>query len=297
MSEVNVTKVIVNNPICDILDPFVFTIEFEALNKLEADLEWKIFYISAVNNEGESNQDIELDNIYLGPIERGVMMFDYAVNPPDYKNVRNCKYNYSEKSQDTFCLFSLADENVPTIMDADSVLGLQAILISANYKEKEFIRIAYYMNSFYKDIELREKPPVVPQYDKICRHIFVDNPRIVKFSIPWDSEERDEFKEFDKENEKIELLNFSKMKEENQSNSNITNQSTQDNILIPNGLNEYNPNNGNFNTTINNNMQNGMNSFNYVKNNEMPVDMDRCEIINENIKGISSITIDNKNMQ
>ncbi|CXJ22491.1 histone chaperone ASF1, putative [Plasmodium berghei] len=268
MSEVNVTKVIVNNPICDILDPFVFTIEFEALNKLEADLEWKIFYISAVNNEGESNQDIELDNIYLGPIERGVMMFDYAVNPPDYKN-----------------------------MDTDSVLGLQAILISANYKEKEFIRIAYYMNSFYKDIELREKPPMSPQYDKICRHIFVDNPRIVKFTIPWDSEERDEFKEFDKENEKIELLNFSKIKEENQSNSNITNQSTQDHILIPNGLNEYNPNNGNFNITLNNNMQTNMNAFDYLKNNEVLPDMDRCEILNENIKGISSITIDNKNMQ
>ncbi|EAA16312.1 hypothetical protein, variant 2 [Plasmodium yoelii 17X] len=178
-------------------------------------------------------------------------------------------------------------------MDTDSVLGLQAILISANYKEKEFIRIAYYMNSFYKDIELREKPPVSPQYDKICRHIFVDNPRIVKFSIPWDSEERDEFKEFDKENEKIELLNFSKIKEENQSNSNITNQSTQDNIFVPNGVKEYNPNNGNLNITLNNNI----NALNYFKNNEMAPDMDRCEILNQNIKGISSITIDNKNMQ
>uniref|UniRef100_A0A8C9HL50 Histone chaperone asf1-like n=1 Tax=Piliocolobus tephrosceles TaxID=591936 RepID=A0A8C9HL50_9PRIM len=200
MSEVNVTKVVVNNPICDILDPFVFTIEFEALNKLEADLEWKIFYISAVNNEEENNDDIELDNIFLGPIERGVMMFDYAVNPPDYNN-----------------------------MDADRVLGLQAILISANYKEKEFIRIAYYMNAFYKDIELREKPPLIPQYDKICRHIFVDNPRIVKFSIPWDSTEKDEFKEFDKENEKIELLNNTLTKDENDPTVNVVTGYTDEN--------------------------------------------------------------------
>lgn len=179
MAEVNVTKVVVNNPISDIFDPFVFTIEFEALNKLQADIEWKIFYISTVNEEdGEGNRDIELDNILLGPIERGVMMFDYAVNPPDYKN-----------------------------MDIDNVLGLQAILISAHYKEREFIRIAYYMNSYYKDVELREKPPLEPQYDKICRHIFVESPRIVKFNINWDNDEKDEFKEFDKDNEKLEVLN------------------------------------------------------------------------------------------
>ncbi|SOV79323.1 histone chaperone ASF1, putative [Plasmodium sp. gorilla clade G3] len=269
MSEVNVTKVIVNNPICDILDPFVFTIEFEALNKLEADLEWKIFYISAVNNEGESNQDIELDNIFLGPIERGVMMFDYAVNPPDYKN-----------------------------MDIDSVLGLQAILISANYKEKEFIRIAYYMNSFYKDMELRENPPVVPQYDKICRHIFVENPRIVKFSIGWDSEEKDEFKEFDKEIEKIELLNCTQIKDENENNSNITNQSTQGNFVLSNN----DPNNNNNNPSITSSMifnsnivNNNFNQNNFLKNNELSSDLDKCEIFNANINGISRITIDNKN--
>ncbi|KAI4834957.1 histone chaperone ASF1 [Plasmodium brasilianum] len=290
MSEVNVTKVIVNNPICDILDPFVFTIEFEALNKLEADLEWKIFYISAVNNEGESNQDIELDNIFLGPIERGVMMFDYAVNPPDYKN-----------------------------MDIDSVLGLQAILISANYKEKEFIRIAYYMNSFYKDVELREKPPAVPQYDKICRHIFVENPRIVKFSICWNSGEKDDFKEFDKDNEKIELFNCSKVNEQNESNSNVTNQSTQDNILISNINHNENSNYASSNTnsndgygnTISNNgnnnsiqniffhndvINNNFNDNNFLKNNQLPTDLDKCEIFNANINGISRITIDNKNL-
>ncbi|SBT82575.1 histone chaperone ASF1, putative [Plasmodium ovale] len=287
MSEVNVTKVIVNNPICDILDPFVFTIEFEALNKLEADLEWKIFYISAVN-EGESNQetnqgtnhDIELDNIFLGPIERGVMMFDYAVNPPDYKN-----------------------------MDADSVLGLQAILISANYKEKEFIRIAYYMNSFYKDIELREKPPAVPQLDKICRHIFVDNPRIVKFSIGWDSDEKDEFKEFDKENEKIELYNCGKVKEDIESNSNVTNQSTQENMFISNvtntnlqsgniakdEMNNLNIGKGNPNITLPSSTQNNFSENNFLNHSELSNDLDKCEIFNANIKGISRITIGNNN--
>ncbi|CRG93549.1 histone chaperone ASF1, putative [Plasmodium gallinaceum] len=264
MSEVNVTKVIVNNPICDILDPFVFTIEFEALNKLEADLEWKIFYISAVNNEGESNQDIELDNIFLGPIERGVMMFDYAVNPPDYKN-----------------------------MDIDSVLGLQAILISANYKEKEFIRIAYYMNAFYKDIELREKPPLIPQYDKICRHIFVENPRIVKFNIGWDSGEKDEFKEFDKENEKIEFFKCTKVKDENECSSNITNQSTQENFNISNNNNGNSYISSNFN--INSHNVNNYNQNNFLKNNEQSNDLDKCEIFNANLNGISRITIDNKN--
>ncbi|GAW83621.1 histone chaperone ASF1 [Plasmodium gonderi] len=274
MSEVNVTKVIVNNPICDILDPFVFTIEFEALNKLQADLEWKIFYISAVNNDGEGNQDIELDNIFLGPIERGVMMFDYAVNPPDYKN-----------------------------MDVDSVLGLQAILISANYKEKEFIRIAYYMNSFYKEVDLRENPPAVPQYDKICRHIFVENPRIVKFSIGWDSEEKDEFKEFDKENEQIELINCGKINAENNSNSNITNESTQENIVISNEkILNVDEGNGNINMNTHSDalfksgvMNADICEKSFLNNNELSTDLDKCEIFNANINGISRITIDNKN--
>ncbi|CAA9991033.1 histone chaperone ASF1, putative [Plasmodium knowlesi strain H] len=276
MSEVNVTKVIVNNPICDILDPFVFTIEFEALNKLEADLEWKIFYISAVNNDGEGNQDIELDNIFLGPIERGVMMFDYAVNPPDYKN-----------------------------MDVDSVLGLQAILISANYKEKEFIRIAYYMNSFYKDMELREKPPAVPQYDKICRHIFVENPRIVKFCITWDAEEKDDFKEFDKENEQIELMNSIKMNADQNSNSNITNESTQENIFVSSDIHGNVGTNGKMSTHMeaheNANMYGNtysnadLNERGVLSSNGASTDLDKCELFNANINGISRITIDNNN--
>ena len=34
---------------------------------------------------------------------------------------------------------------------------------------KEFVRVGYYVNNDYTDPELRENPPEIPQFDKVCK--------------------------------------------------------------------------------------------------------------------------------
>ena len=37
-----------------------------------------------------------------------------------------------------------------------------------SYLGKEFVRVGYYVNNDYTDPELRENPPEIPQFDKVC---------------------------------------------------------------------------------------------------------------------------------
>nr|PIL98617.1 anti-silencing protein, ASF1 family protein [Toxoplasma gondii COUG] len=72
-------------------------------------------------------------------------------------------------------------------MDPSSVVGMQAVLVCALYKQQEFMRIGYYLNNAYSDTVLRENPPDVPIYDKLVRCI-VDEPRVTRFPIVWDED-------------------------------------------------------------------------------------------------------------
>lgn len=60
-------------------------------------------------------------------------------------------------------------------------------LITASYRDQEFVRVGYYVNNEYEDPELRENPPAEPQFDKLIRTIASDQPRVTKFKINWDS--------------------------------------------------------------------------------------------------------------
>ncbi|PHJ17668.1 anti-silencing asf1 family protein [Cystoisospora suis] len=119
---------------------------------------------SEKKDEGEDEEeeqggggDLLLDSVMLGPIERGVLAFEFAVNPPDYTKMR----------------------------DVNSVVGMQAVLVCALYKQQEFIRIGYYLNNAYSDSALRENPPDEPLIDQLVRCI-VDEPRVTRFPIQWD---------------------------------------------------------------------------------------------------------------
>nr|CAJ20614.1 chromatin assembly protein, putative [Toxoplasma gondii RH] len=202
MSVVNVTNIRLGNNPSPISSPFVFEICFEALTPLKEDIEWRVVYVgsaecekkarkkeklAALSSSGlpshqsladgervEGDMDVEedenakkkeegggdylLDSVMLGPIERGVLAFEFAVNAPDY-----------------------------TKMDPSSVVGMQAVLVCALYKQQEFMRIGYYLNNAYSDTVLRENPPDVPIYDKLVRCI-VDEPRVTRFPIVWDED-------------------------------------------------------------------------------------------------------------
>jgi histone chaperone ASF1 len=63
------------------------------------------------------------------------------------------------------------------------------MLMSCSYREKEFIRVGYYVNNDYCTEELREYPPAVPDLTQIQRHILAEKPRVTRFAIPWDGNE------------------------------------------------------------------------------------------------------------
>lgn len=70
---------------------------------------------------------------------------------------------------------------------ADDAVGVTVVLITASYREQEFVRVGYYVNNEYEDQELKDEPPLEPQFNKLVRTIATDQPRVTKFKINWDS--------------------------------------------------------------------------------------------------------------
>ena len=66
-------------------------------------------------------------------------------------------------------------------------MGVTVVLITASYRDQEFVRVGYYVNNQYEDPEMRENPPAEPLFDKLIRTIASDQPRVTKFKINWDS--------------------------------------------------------------------------------------------------------------
>lgn len=58
--------------------------------------------------------------------------------------------------------------NTGLIPESDAV-GVTVVLITCTYRGQEFIRIGYYVNNEYTDPELRENPPLKPDYTQV-RH-------------------------------------------------------------------------------------------------------------------------------
>lgn len=52
------------------------------------------------------------------------------------------------------------------IPESDAV-GVTVVLITCTYRGQEFIRIGYYVNNEYTDPELRENPPIKPDYTQV----------------------------------------------------------------------------------------------------------------------------------
>ncbi len=60
--------------------------------------------------------------------------------------------------------------NTALIPESDAV-GVTVVLITCTYRGQEFIRIGYYVNNEYTDTELRENPPLKPDYGQVCHHV------------------------------------------------------------------------------------------------------------------------------
>lgn len=58
--------------------------------------------------------------------------------------------------------------------------------MTVSYREKEFIRVGYYVNNEYtEEYDPEVGPPKPLDMDKVIRTILADKPRVTKFPIQW----------------------------------------------------------------------------------------------------------------
>uniref|UniRef100_A0A8C6QLP2 Uncharacterized protein n=1 Tax=Nannospalax galili TaxID=1026970 RepID=A0A8C6QLP2_NANGA len=91
--------------------------------------------------------DQVLDSVLVGPVPAGRHMFVFQADAP----------------------------NPGLIADADAV-GVTVVLIT----------FGYYVNNEYTETELRENPPVKPDFSKLQRNILASNPRVTRIHINWE---------------------------------------------------------------------------------------------------------------
>ena len=79
----------------------------------------------------------------------------------------------------------------PTLaqIPAQDLIGVTVVLLTASYREQEFVRIGYYVHTEYDTEELRDLPesdrPNPPIVEKLARSVLADKPRVTRFNIKW----------------------------------------------------------------------------------------------------------------
>mmetsp|Transcript_42365 Transcript_42365/g.76028 ORF Transcript_42365/g.76028 Transcript_42365/m.76028 type:complete len:185 (-) Transcript_42365:105-659(-) len=155
MAAINITAVnVLNNPSL-FTAPLQFEIQYNCLYDLAEDLEWKLTYVGSAESE---EYDQVLDSVFLGPVHQGTYRFVFQADPPD-----------------------------PERLPQDDILGVTVLFLSCSYRDKEFIRVGYYINNEYREEELRENPPERPQIDKLWRELLADKPRVTKYPVEFDA--------------------------------------------------------------------------------------------------------------
>jgi len=154
MAKVQITNVTVLDNPSPFQNPIQFEITFECIEDLSDDLEWKIIYVGSAESE---EHDQTLDSVLVGPVPSGRHMFVFQADPPD-----------------------------PAKIPGNDVIGVTAVILTCGFRDREFVRVGYYVNNDYVDPEMRENPPPVPQYDKLQRDIFASKPIVTRFKIDWD---------------------------------------------------------------------------------------------------------------
>mmetsp|Transcript_28980 Transcript_28980/g.60292 ORF Transcript_28980/g.60292 Transcript_28980/m.60292 type:complete len:212 (+) Transcript_28980:144-779(+) len=154
MALVNVVNMmVVDNP-ASFLSPFSFEITFECLQELSDDLEWKVLYVGSAE---DTKYDQVLDEILVGPIPVGINKFVLTADPPD----------------------------IAQIPEGD-VLGVTVVLVTCSYRDREFVRVGYYVNNEYSEPYNEEAGPPKPlDMNKVTRYVLAEKPRVTRFPISW----------------------------------------------------------------------------------------------------------------
>ena len=157
---------------------------------LHIDLEWKVLYVGSAH---DAAKDQVLDEVLVGPVVVGLNKFVLSAEAP----------------------------NIAQLPETD-VLGVTVVLVTCSYKEREFVRIGYYVNNEYlhpdyvaapsakpetaettttledtanappdaseEAVALPPPPPISIRdvdFSLVQRQILADKPRVTKFPIAW----------------------------------------------------------------------------------------------------------------
>ena len=63
--------------------------------------------------------------------------------------------------------YSQADPPDPNKIPREDVVGVTVVLLTCSYNGQEFIRVGYYVNNEYPESELKENPPIEPDFKKV----------------------------------------------------------------------------------------------------------------------------------
>lgn len=55
----------------------------------------------------------------------------------------------------------------PSQIPDEDLVGVTVILLTCSYKDREFVRVGYYVNNEYIEEEMRENPPTRPVIEKV----------------------------------------------------------------------------------------------------------------------------------
>ena len=100
------------------------------------DIEWKLTYVGSAESD---QHDQELDSVLVGPMQVGGYKIVFQADPPD-----------------------------PTRIPPQDLLGVTVVLLSCFYKDREFIRVGYYVNNEYDTPELKRSRRSSPSTTASC---------------------------------------------------------------------------------------------------------------------------------
>jgi histone chaperone ASF1 len=118
-------------------------------------LEWKVLYVGKAE---DMSSDIVLDEILVGPVPVGVNKFILQADAP-----------------------------LPSQLPDGDLVGVTVVLVTCSYREREFVRVGYYVNNEYEGeaYDVEKGPVGHIDLSKVTRQILADKPRVTKFPIPW----------------------------------------------------------------------------------------------------------------
>ena len=154
MAAVSVLHVdVLNNP-SQFMDDLIFDVIFETFQPFESGLTWSVIYVGSAD---DASKDQVLDTVSFEGLDKGTFQFRLVCKAADHTKISEI-----------------------------DLVGVTVLMLSGQYKGKEFIRYGYYVNVDYDDPLLRTDPrPSPPLPNKLTRTILDEKSVISKFPISW----------------------------------------------------------------------------------------------------------------